>query len=64
MDDTKTIRLAAKLSKTEAAALAHVAPLTWRLYEADPKAVSEEKRRDCDGAVERMREIAARESAA
>jgi hypothetical protein len=62
--DAKKIRLLAKLSKTEAAALAHVAPLTWRIYETDRNAVSEEKRIACDAAVERMREIAAGRSAA
>jgi hypothetical protein len=62
--DAKKIRLLAKLSKTEAAALAHVAPLTWRIYETDRLAVTEEKRRDCDAAVERMREIARERDAA
>lgn len=56
--DAKRIRLAAKLSQTEAAALAHMAPLTWRLYEANRESVSEAKRRDGDAAVEKMRELA------
>ncbi len=62
--DAKKIRLLAGYSQTAAAALAHVAPLTWRLFEADPNAVGEQKRRACEAALERLREIAKDRSAA
>lgn len=58
MLNVKQIRVAAGLSKTEAAAIAGCAPLTWRLYEINESSVSKKKRRGCDAAVGRMREIA------
>lgn len=62
--DAKKIRLLADLSKTEAAAMARVAPLTWRLFETDPASVSEPKRRDCESAIAKMRELIAGKTAA
>ncbi|MBE7480240.1 MAG: hypothetical protein HS104_09690 [Polyangiaceae bacterium] len=50
----REIRLAANLSITEAAALADVAPGTWRVYERDPEAVSLPKRRACDAVTDRL----------
>ena len=61
---TKQIRQAAKLSQTAAAAMAQVAPFTWRVYETDPMAIGEEKRRACDVAKAKMLELAKSRSAA
>jgi hypothetical protein len=55
--ETQRIREKAGLSKTEAAALARCAPLTWRLYEVDPNSVSLAKRSSCDAAVSVMRRM-------
>jgi hypothetical protein len=64
MESVKEIRMRAKCSKLDAANMAGVSPLTWRVYEADPSAISEEKRPGCDAAVEKMKAIAkAREAA-
>lgn len=50
----KQIRLEAGMSQTAAAADAGVCPVTWRLFEAEPKSVSEPKRAACEAAIERM----------
>jgi hypothetical protein len=65
MDSVKEIRTRAKCSKTDAAQMAGVSLLTWRVFEAsEGEAVSEETRPKCDAAVEKMRAIAkAREAA-
>jgi hypothetical protein len=55
MSEIEQIRKKTDRSKTAAAALASVAPLTWRLFETDPNAVGVEKRRACELAVEQMR---------
>ncbi len=54
MSRTKQIRLRAGYSQTKAAALANVAPWTWRVYEVDADAVTEPKRRLCDAATLKM----------
>jgi len=55
MSEIEQIRKKAGKSKTEAAALARCAPLTWRIFEMDPNGVSADKRRDCEAALELMR---------
>ena len=66
MDDlcAKDIRKAAGLSITAAAALAGRSPNTYRLFEANPDAVQPDVRRDCDGAIAKMRQIARSKAAA
>jgi hypothetical protein len=51
-------RLAAGYSLTAAAALANVAPATYRAFELDADAVTPAKRQTCATAVERMAEVA------
>lgn len=60
----KQIRLEAGLSLTAAAAMAGVAPHTWKTYELARDALTEPKRRDCDAGLSRMAEIARKKSAA
>lgn len=62
MKTTKEVRTAAGYSQTEAAAMARVSPNTWRLFEGAPAAVTEAKRRACEAAVARMRELGPRVS--
>jgi hypothetical protein len=61
---TKDLRLQAKLSITATAALAGVSPNTWRLYEANPDAVTPAPRAACEAAVRRLETIAADRRAA
>jgi hypothetical protein len=60
----KQIRLQAGLSITAAAALAGKSPNTWRAYELDRYGVTDNSRRDCDAAVEKMAEIVRQKAAA
>jgi DNA-binding XRE family transcriptional regulator len=50
----KEIREKRGYSQSKAAAVADVAPNTWRLYEANPQALSEKKRARCDAALSSM----------
>jgi hypothetical protein len=53
----KEIRAAAGLSITAAAALADVAPHTWKVFELNADAVKDpEKRAACEAALQRMRD--------
>jgi len=49
------IRQHAGLSQTEAAALAHVSPHTWKCFELSPSAVTPKKRIACEQALTEMK---------
>lgn len=53
------IRNQAGLSQTEAAAIAHVSPHTWKLYELNPETVTPKKRAACDRALDEIKRKAA-----
>jgi hypothetical protein len=48
------IRTSAKLSLSAAAALANVAPNTWKLFESNADAVTPQKRAACEAALAQM----------
>lgn len=54
----REIREQANYSQTAAAALAGVAPNTWRCYELDREGVSANRRARCDTATTKLAEIA------
>jgi DNA-binding XRE family transcriptional regulator len=60
----KEIRQRADLSQTAAAALARVAPNTWRAFELDVSAVTEKSRQRCERAIETLRALAQQKEAA
>jgi DNA-binding XRE family transcriptional regulator len=64
MSYIKQIRKQAKVSQSAAAALAHVSPVSWRLFEANPDSVTEPIREACERAIEQMRRAALERSAA
>jgi len=51
----KEIRVKSRNSQTAAAAIVPCSPNSWRLYEANPSAVTPELRARCDAALEKMR---------
>ena len=51
----KETRLKSHNSQTAAAALVPCSPNSWRLYEANPNAVTAELRARCDAALEKLR---------
>lgn len=60
----REIRQKAGLSLTAAAALAGVAPPTWKCFELEPASITDAKRVLCEHAVAEMRERARAKSAA
>jgi hypothetical protein len=57
--ETQAIRIAAGLSITAAAALADVAPHTWKVFELNENAVRDRKKREeCKVARTKMAELA------
>jgi hypothetical protein len=59
----REIRLKAEMSLTAAAALARVAPATWRAFELNREAV-ERRRERCEEALRQLEELARRKAAA
>lgn len=58
MSKIKEIRVKAKFSQTAAAALAKCSPNSWRLYEANPEALTLELRASCDAAIAKLAALA------
>ncbi len=58
MSRAKELRLKAGLSQTAAAALAKVAPQTWRLWEIDETLVAERKRSACAAVTPELERLA------
>ena len=54
----KEIRVKSRHSQTAAAALVPCSPNSWRLYEANPSAVTPDLRARCDAALQKMRSLA------
>jgi hypothetical protein len=52
--DIKEIRLKTKYSQSAAAALAKCSPNSWRLYEANPAALTPLVRAACDAAAAKL----------
>lgn len=59
----KEVRTKAHVSQTAAAALAKCSPNSWRLYEANPDAVTPQLRAACDAAAAKLAELAAEKAA-
>ena len=64
MTRPKQIRVDAGLAQHVAATMAGVSPHTWKLFEANPEALSEPKRLACEAAVEKMADLARAKKAA
>lgn len=59
----KEIRLMTKYSQSAAAALAKCSPNSWRLYEANPAAVTPAVRAACDAAAAKLQAMLGEQSA-
>jgi hypothetical protein len=64
MTQPKQIRTDAGIAQHVAATMAGVSPHTWKLFEANPDAVSPPKRRACEAAVEKMADLVRAKAAA